>query len=88
MGEWVYWSSKQIGQAKKYSAYFGNTEQDVELNAYNVDKFNKENASMFEQTWQSLFDIISARAGICRSGRKNEDFRQAKEPAHWHETGS
>ena len=47
--------------AKKYSDYFGKTEKDLELNAYKVDKFNKENASMFEQTWQSIFDIISEK---------------------------
>jgi hypothetical protein len=47
--------------AKKYGDYFGTTEKELELSAYKVDKFNEENASMFEQTWQSIFDIISEK---------------------------
>ena len=47
--------------AKKYGDYFGKTEKELELSAYKVDKFNKENASMFEQTWQSIFNIISEK---------------------------
>ncbi len=43
---------------KDYNKEFGTTEKEIKKNWYKKDNFNKKNLSMFQQTWQSFYDII------------------------------
>jgi hypothetical protein len=43
---------------KNYTKVFGTTEKELTKNWYKKTEFNKSNKAMFEQTWQSFYDII------------------------------